>query len=253
MPRQWLLTQGNRDLRRHGISTWTLPAWVVQLPSGRHMNVCPSAGVCAKLCFARFGTYRIPSVRAAHLRNLMLTLDDQLPRFEELMTAELQHRRYQGGSVRIHDAGDFHSRPYLETWLRIMRTAPGVSFYCYTKEVTLFQECVETSPPANFAWCYSLGGREDRYVDRATMRHADVFPDEESITEAGYSSQTACDLLCVQGPPHVGIPANNIPHLKKAQGRASFGTLQETRDTRTRRPRPAPAAHADRDNILAGH
>lgn len=251
MPRQWLLKQGNSDLRRHGIYTWTLPAWVVQLPSGRHMNVCPSAGICAKLCFARVGTYRFKNVRAAHLRNLLLTLDE-LPRFEQMMTEELQHPRYQGRFVRLHDAGDFHSRAYLDAWLRIMRTAPAVSFYCYTKEVSLFQECVETSPPVNFEWCYSLGGREDRFIDPATMRHADVFPDEESITAAGYSSQSACDLLAVHGPPRVGIPANHIPHLMKRQGRESFGSLQQTRDNRTRRRMRAPRTERARENILSG-
>ncbi|MFE7759633.1 hypothetical protein [Streptomyces sp. NPDC057429] len=233
----WLLRQGNSDLRRHGIFTWTLPAWVVTLPSGTSMNVCPSAGICAQLCFARQGTYRFSNVRAAHMRNLLLTLDDALPRFEEMMSEEVQHRRYQGRFVRLHDAGDFHSRAYLKAWLRIMDSAPeDVSFYCYTKEVGLFHELVESRAPDNFAWVYSLGGREDRAVD-LTARHADVFPDEEALTAAGYSSQSASDLLAVYGPERVGIPANNIPTLRKKQGRARFSELQRTADERRDRKR----------------
>ncbi|MCQ1581229.1 GP88 family protein [Streptomyces parvus] len=234
MTRKWLLRQGNADLRRHNIYVWTLPAWVVQLPSGRFMNVCPSAGVCADLCFARWGTYRFSNVRAAHMQNLMLTLES-LPRFERLMTEEVQHQRYAGGFVRIHDAGDFYSREYLEAWLRIADSAPDVSFYCYSKEVTLLHRVTgkngEDAPP-NFAWCPSLGGREDRHVD-LTRRHADVFPDEEAIGRAGYASQSASDLLAVYGPERVGIPANNIPHLRRRQGtKESFGSLQRARDAR---------------------
>ncbi|WP_162467285.1 GP88 family protein [Streptomyces cavernae] len=226
---QWLLGRGNSELGAEGIYTWSLPAWVVELPWGGHFNVCPSAGVCAQLCYARQGAYRFSNVRAAHMRNLLLTLQD-LPGFEQQMTEEVQHPRYQGAHVRIHDSGDFHSQDYLEAWLRIIRSAPGVSFYCYTKEVALFKDVVEPDPPANFGWCYSLGGKQDQAIDLDTMRHADVFPSEEAVEHHGYASQDESDLLAVYGPPQVGIPANNIPHLRRIQGAHSFGALQRIRD-----------------------
>lgn len=229
MPETWLLRRGNSELGAEGIFTWSLPAWVVELPWGGHMNVCPSAGVCADLCYARWGTYRFSNVRAAHMRNLLLTIQD-LPGFERQMTEEVQHPRYQGGHVRIHDAGDFHSQDYLEAWLRIIRSAPDVSFYCYTKEVALLEEVVAPDPPENFGWCYSLGGRQDQAIDVDTMRHADVFPSEEALAHHGYTSQDDSDLLAVYGDPKVGIPANNLPHLRRQQGQLSFGALQRVRD-----------------------
>jgi hypothetical protein len=242
MPQPWLLGRGNSDLGPEGIYTWSLPAWVVELPWGDHFNVCPSAGVCAQLCFARQGTYRFSNVRAAHMRNLLLTLQD-LPGFERQMTEEVQHDRYQGAHVRIHDAGDFHSQDYLEAWMRIVRSARGVRFYCYTKEVDLFEQVVAPDPPANFGWCYSLGGRQDQAIDLHTMRHADVFPSEEAVAYHGYASQEASDLLAVYGPPRVGIPANNITHLRRAQGPLSFGALQRIRDNRVqgKSPRTDPS------------
>jgi Gene product 88 len=227
MPRTWLLTDNNRDLKRDGIFTWSLPALAVKLPDGTNKNVCPAAGVCANLCYARQGTYRIPSVAAAHLRNLLLTMD--VPRFEALMTEEVQHPRYSSRWVRIHDGGDFHSEDYLRAWLRICAAAPRVNFYCYTKEVRLFKVLVEGHAPANFRWCYSLGGKEDRLIEPGD-RVADVFPDEPSIGNAGYSSQAASDLLAVTGPPLVGMAANNIRALRKRQGPYSFGELQAARD-----------------------
>jgi hypothetical protein len=228
MTRRWLLTQ-NSELKPIGVYNWTLPAWAGRLPDGRTYNTCPQAGACAALCYARTGTYRFRNVLAAHERNLMMVLDD-LADWSRAMAEELAHRRYQGRHVRIHDSGDFFSDDYLAAWLRIMRDQPPLTFYAYTKEVSRFRRLVEPDPPANFRWVYSLGGREDHLIDRERDRHADVFPDEATIAAAGYASQDASDLLAIYGPPRVGIPANNIRHLQRRQGQASFGGLQRARD-----------------------
>lgn len=77
------------------------------------------------------------------------------------------------------------------------------------------QKLIEPEPPENFLWAYSYGGREDSFIDVDRDRVADVFPDEEAITEAGWSSQEASDLLAVLGPRLVGVPANRIPQFLK--------------------------------------
>ncbi|MEU6352161.1 hypothetical protein ABZ896_22975 [Streptomyces sp. NPDC047072] len=230
-PRKWLLTQ-NSDLRRIGVWNWTLPAFVVELPDGSNFNVCPQAGVCAQLCYARVGTYRFKNVRAAHIRNLLLCRDSP-EEFEKKMTEELSHRRYEGKWIRLHDSGEFFSDEYLLTWMRIMENSPAVRFYCYTKEISRFKRLVVPSPPANFLWCYSLGGKEDHLIDLGSERHADVFPDIEALISSGYSDQTESDLLSVLGEsPLVGIPANRIPMLLKRQGKETFGSLQRARDAK---------------------
>jgi Gene product 88 len=63
-----LLTQGNRELRKDGIFTWSIPALSARLNNGENVVTCPNAGVCAKLCYARSGTYRFSNVRQAHVR-----------------------------------------------------------------------------------------------------------------------------------------------------------------------------------------
>jgi len=148
------------------------------------------------------------------------------------MAAELQHKRYRNRWVRLHDSGDFFSDDYLITWLDIMRKTPQVRFYCYTKAVDRFRRLVEPDPPSNFLWCYSLGGKEDHLLDLATERHAEVFPGTAELEAAGYSDQTASDLLAVLGPKRVGIPANRIPHLLKRQGSETFGSLQRALDAK---------------------
>lgn len=254
-PPPLLLTQ-NSELREDGIWNWTLPAWVVKLADGRSFNVCPSAGACAKVCYARNGTYLFPAVRQAHMDNLRAAFH---PSFPERMLNELTRTRYGSAGrphlpelsrdhlhphvarlldlgaplVRIHDSGDFFSPAYLDAWLTIAANAPGVIFYAYTKEVRLLEDSRATAPP-NLLWVYSMGGRQDHLVDRDTMRHADVFPTPEAIADAGYFDQSAHDLLCVVAPSHrIGIPANNIPQFRKRLAGRTFSALEA--DTGRRR------------------
>jgi hypothetical protein len=178
-----LLTQ-NSNLKRDGIWNWTLPAWVVELPDGGHVNVCPSAGACAKFCYARNGTYLFPNVRAKHMANLLLVRDD--PRWVDAMCEELSARRFrptgtprvvpglgdtshlpdevqewlaQGGkAVRVHDAGDYFDAAYLNGWFTVARAFPDVLFYSYTKRVAMLRAWGHTAP-SNFLWLLSMGAR----------------------------------------------------------------------------------------------
>lgn len=222
-----LLTQ-NSNLRRDGIFNWCLPAWAGRLADGRTYNTCPSAGICHQVCYARTGTYRFRNVLERHERNLAYLLDDLLG-WERQMIAEI-HRKKRPIIVRIHDAGDFFSDDYTLAWLRVMTACPGSRFYAYTKEIARFRQLVEPQPPANFKWVYSYGGAADVLLNPAADRVVDVFPDTDALELAGYHSQQASDLLAVDGPAPVGIPANNIPHFLKRQGDRTFRTWQEAAD-----------------------
>jgi len=251
------LTQ-NSEMRRDGVWNFTLPAWVVELPDGSHFNVCPNAGACAKFCYARNGTYLFPKVRGKHLSNLTLVRDD--PDWVERICEELGHKRFRvkgvprrvpgldsqehlsdfvrhwllwgGQAVRIHDSGDFFSRAYLDGWAEVARRNFDVLFYFYTKEVALLRDAAPTLP-RNMLWLYSLGGKQDHLIDKDTERHADVFPDEDAIIDAGYMSQHASDLLAVLLPTtRIGIPQNNIPAFKKRLAGRTFGEAQEDRRRR---------------------
>lgn len=231
-----LLTQ-NSELRKAGVWNWTLPAFVVTLPNGERFNCCPNAGSCARVCYARFGTYRFSNVAQRHMNNLLYVLED-LPGWEAQMVAEVNGRRFRatgkphrlyhdptdqwlhtwlqagGKAVRIHDAGDFFNRDYLDAWCRIADKTRHVLFYAYTKEVTLIREA---SPlPRNLRVLFSFGGREDHLLDDSMDRCADVFPDLDSLEQAGYSDQGANDLLAITMPTtRIGIVANNIPTANK--------------------------------------
>jgi hypothetical protein len=223
-----LLTNGNRELKADGIFTWSLPALAAKLSTGKNMLVCPSAGVCANLCYARSGTYNFSNVKAAHTKNLELILDNPIG-WKIRLNEELKTKRYQGGkSVRIHDSGDFFSDAYFELWLDIANDNPDVFFYAYTKEVAMVKRY---ELPKNFVIIFSMGGTQDHLVDKENDRHADVFPSLEALQEAGYTDQEESDLLAATLPTNkIGIVVNNIKHLKKRQGQETFGSLQVKAD-----------------------
>jgi len=158
-----------------GVWNWTLPAWAGRLPDGRTYNTCPSAGICAQVCYARTGSYLWPVVRAKHQANLMFVLDD-LPGWQAAMTAELGAHKFHRAWIRIHDSGDFFTDDYLRAWLRICHARPEVNFYAYTKEIDRFRRLVEPDPPTNFWWVYSYGGTQDHHLHADADRVADVFP-----------------------------------------------------------------------------
>ncbi|MDX3100495.1 GP88 family protein [Nonomuraea angiospora] len=233
------LLRQNRQLKREGIWNWTLPALEAELPSGRKVVTCPSAGTCADICYARFGFYQFPGVRAAHVANLAFVVED-LPGWEAAMRAELGARRFRGAWIRVHDSGDYFSDAYLAAWLRIMAARPEVSFYAYTKEVARFRRLVEPDPPPNFLWCYSLGGKHDGSLDVATARVADVFPTEEAITATAdpvWHSQAESDLLAVLGPSPVGMAANRIPAALRRLGDRRLSEMQQESDELRRQRR----------------
>jgi hypothetical protein len=223
------LLRQNRELREIGVWNWTIPALGARLDDGRTILTCPQAGACASLCYARNGTFLFRNVKSAHARNLKRVLDD-LSNWKDEMIAEAT-KRARGGYVRIHDAGDFFSDEYLQTWLDIAAAVPTTTFYAYTKEVSRFKRLVEGKAPSNFKWLYSMGGKEDHLIDTANDRHAEVFPDAESLAAAGYFNQEESDVLAIEAPTNrIGIVANNIRHFRKRQGAATFGGLQKDRE-----------------------
>ena len=224
-----LLSQ-NSELRPEGIYNWTLPAFAIKLNNGENFNVCPNAGACASFCYARNGTYLFKNVRGRHIQNLEYILEEPKRWFTHMFN-EVNQPKMANKYIRIHDSGDFFSEAYLKMWILIASLTPQVTFYCYTKEVSMFKKVVEPNCPKNFRYLYSMGGKEDHLIDKEKDRHADVFPDDAAILDAGYGNQDASDLLAITLPTNkIGIPANNIKHFNKKMAGRTFSVLQEERD-----------------------
>jgi hypothetical protein len=242
-----LLSQ-NSDLRRSGVWNWSIPAHTVRLETGSLFNCCPNAGVCARVCYAKFGTYRFSNVLARHTANLEYFLYWPVE-WQAHMTEELQHKRFLpsgkphdlpgdpadlwlsdwihggGRAVRIHDAGDFFNDHYFLAWCEIAQSLPHILFYAYTKEVSMVTR-LNGIIPGNLRLLFSYGGLEDHLIDREQHRNADVFPNLEELLAAGYTDQGDSDLLAVCAPTNkIGIVANNLPVPNKRFAGATMSSL----------------------------
>lgn len=217
-----LLTQ-NSDLKKSGIFGWTLPAHWTTLPDGSQFNTCPQAGVCAAFCYAKSGTYQFRNVRDAHRQKLDLVLNHR-SKWKAMMMQEISKPKYKDRFIRIHDAGDFFDREYAIDWIDLARQFSAISFYSYTKEVSLFKALKSQEMiPSNFTIIYSYGGKEDHLIDPVVDRHSDVFPDHKAMLDAGYIDIAEDDSLAATSPNHrIGLYRNNIPHFVKRQGTQTF-------------------------------
>ena len=254
-----LLTQ-NSELRPDRIWNWSIPALTAVLADGQRISTCPSAGICASVCYARNGTYLFSNVLAAHTRNLQMVIDDHITWRKQMIT-ELHTARFTRPraprtlpiphdqithwhddewlrlwcalglpAIRVHDAGDFFADWYLDDWLHIARHTPSLLFYAYTKEITMMQAAQDI--PHNFRWLASTGGTQDHLITDQ-MRHADVFPDQQTLSDAGYISQDASDLLAILlDTQKIGIPANNIKHFNRRIAGRTFSQMQTQIDDR---------------------
>lgn len=197
--------------------------------------------MCAAACYAKAGRWRFRPVLAAHVKKLLMVLDD-LPGWQAKMTAELAKKKYAGKFIRIHDGGDFFSAAYTRAWFAVAHAHPDKTFYAYTKEVSLFKDTLAGEVPANFVVIYSYGGRQDHLIDREADRNCDVFPDLASLEAAGYHDNAADDTLAAVGPKKVGIVANPIPHLRKVQAGRTFSGWQRKELPVVPPPAPRKAA-----------
>ena len=240
-----LLTQ-NSELRPLGIHNWTLPAWVVRLDDGRNVNVCPQAGACVKLCYARNGSYRFPGVQAAHQRNLKMVMDnlsdwtvailDELnkPRFKPKgvpwlpdldrshLTPAVADLLDQGAPmIRIHDSGDFFSDEYLAAWVHIATLRPDILFYAYTKEVSRMRR-VASDAPDNFLVCFSLGGREDHLLDLTEGRTGTLTSSRRNRTSRTQgTTRKRLTTSCASSPPRPGWASRPTTSSTSRSGRVA--------------------------------
>jgi hypothetical protein len=201
MPIKNYLSQNSKIKKMSGVKTfnWGIPAF----RSKDNFITCPKAGICAKGCYAKQGTYIWSNVSQAFENRLQLSQSDQ---FIYTINAEIKRRKVE--RLRIHDSGDFYNQEYLDNWLRIVVRNPTVKFYAYTKMISLiknkhYTKILEYIP--NITFIYSYGGKEDHLIDSSTDRHSQVFDNLKELLAAGYIDASKDDSNAISTNPKVGL------------------------------------------------
>lgn len=153
---------------------------------------CPFADECIKYCYARKGTFRWPNTVNAYEKRFRIA---RSPDFESIMNAALLVKNPH--FVRVHDSGDYFSEKYMDRWFSIMRANPSIKFYSYTNSV-LLMKMYDKGIPDNFDYILSTDGKQRKYVDKSTDRHAVIFKTVEELESAGYVNASDNDLLATR-------------------------------------------------------
>lgn len=184
---------GNHKLKRTRTVSFNLPAFT----SADGFRVCPGAGLCAGVCYARQGRYVLPDAIRARELNLAI-VRASVPLFERLAIADLE--RIAQRLIRPHDSGDFFSQEYLAAWFRVAAAFPHKRFYCYSKSLHLDW----SARPANFRLTQSVGGRFDALIDPA-QSHTRIFVSHTERRAAGYVDGNQTDRPAQRGDLRIGL------------------------------------------------
>lgn len=198
---------GNAKLKRTRTVSFNLPAF----KSAEGFKVCPGAGICAGVCYARQGRYMLPEVKHAREINLAIVRAD-LALFERLAISDLERIRQK--IVRVHDSGDFFSQDYLAAWFRVIAHFPDRRFYCYSKSLHLdWSDC-----PRNFRRVQSMGGRFDPLID-IEQPHTRIFVSHHERRAAGYLDGNHTDRHAQNGTIRIGFVYHGSRPITPAQAR----------------------------------
>lgn len=200
---KWSLS--NTKLKKTDTASFNLPAF----RSADGFHVCPQAGACATMCYARQGRYVMPQVAKPREINLKIVRAD-LGQFERLLLADLAQLRKP--VVRVHDSGDFFSQGYLDVWCRAAAAFPEKRFYAYTKSLHLDFKGV----PPNFQIIQSCGGLMDAKIDKSKS-HSRIFRSHSARRAAGYVDGNVNDGPAIRGEKRIGLVYHGSRNLKPGQ------------------------------------
>lgn len=135
---------------------WSIPAGLT----------CPGESLlCSSRCYAKKGLFYMPTVAAAHKRNLVMA---KSPEFTDWMKHELKRNCVR--VMRVHVSGDFFNITYTRQWYDIMAATPDVQFFMYTRSwriEELLPDLIGLSQLPNVALWWSI----DRQTGPAPLIH----------------------------------------------------------------------------------
>lgn len=201
-------SDNNEKLKKLDTVSFNLPAFRSQ----DGFAVCPMAGACATVCYARQGRYVIAPVRATREFNLALVRSLKGAKIADLLAEDIS--KFRQTVIRVHDSGDFFDQNYLSAWLTVASMFPDKRFYAYTKSLHLDW----TATPSNFQKVQSVGGLMDKSINPKES-HSRIFASHKDRLVAGYVNGNINDAPAIRGDNKIGLVYHGTKHLKDGQVR----------------------------------
>ncbi|NDC48742.1 MAG: hypothetical protein EBZ61_06640 [Micrococcales bacterium] len=190
VPERFEFSDGNSKLKPDGIVSFNLIPLVT----------CPFAGSCATICYAQSGPQWFRSGKIMRVGMFKATLSRMfVPYMSSMINARAISR------IRFHDSGDFYSPEYLAKVMSIARHCPNTRFYVYTKSIQWMRDYVAAHGlPDNVAIIQSRGGLQDHLI-KDDFAEARIFPDLDSLKQAGFSDTSESDMPALIGHKKIGL------------------------------------------------
>jgi len=141
------------------------------------------------------------------------------------------------GICRIHVAGDFFNRNYMEAWAMVARANEDRLFYAYTKSLKYWLDMVDDIP-YNMVMTASYGGRDDHLIATKGLRSATVVFSEAEADRLGAeidhddshaarpSLRDQSFALLIHGTQPAGTEAATA--LRELKGKGSYSRKKAT-------------------------
>ena len=133
-------------------------------------------------CFSASQEAQYPNTYNARMHNMnLLRRQADLHLMAHLLQVSMPDNL---GICRIHVAGDFFNRNYMEAWTLVARSNPDRLFYAYTKSLQYWLD-LKDDIPDNLVLTASYGGRDDHLIATEGLRSATVVFSEAEADRLG--------------------------------------------------------------------
>ena len=180
-------------------------------------------------CFSASQEAQYPNTYNARMHNMnLLRRQADLHLMAHLLQVSMPDNL---GICRIHVAGDFFNRNYMEAWTLVARSNPDRLFYAYTKSLQYWLD-LRNDIPDNLVLTASYGGRDDHLIATEGLRSATVVFSEAEADRLGAeidhddshaarpSLQDNSFALLLHGTQPAGTEAATA--LKELKGKGSY-------------------------------
>jgi hypothetical protein len=129
-------TLGKKNTKIGEILNFSIPPDTVIFTTGEVVRTCPGATPwCRRHCYAKKKRFEWRTTMSSLTSRLVWYFELGPYRFAERLERELRKAETRGveKTLRLHVAGDFFEKDYIEMWRHIAERMPDWRFYTYTR------------------------------------------------------------------------------------------------------------------------
>jgi hypothetical protein len=181
----------NRKLKAGKIAVFNLPA---------RKDVC---GRECPGCYAKKAQRIYKQVLPSRERNLTASMSAT---FVAEMVVEIEKaiRKGKVSAVRVHEAGDFYSQAYIDSWHQIAQYVPTITFYAYTKRKNNFDfsalEGLDNFVLIDSTKFGPVNYGDGQFVQSLIAQGAFLCPASETV-----SCNNGCDICLRKSAQYYGV------------------------------------------------